>query len=177
MGGTNRGLDIGFSALLVLVIGWVVYQGSSFYLSQLTGLELPRGWGRQAGLFPMVVGTPALVLAVLQLISALRPRPVPADEGEVAVVDGAAVQDPDDAGVRSVGIIGTMVSFAAAIWLLGFLIAVPLGIFGYLRFVAKESWRISVGLATIGGSVFYLMLIELAGVAIPDGRLIEALFQ
>jgi len=42
-----------------------------------------------------------------------------------------------------------------AIWLLGFVIAVPVASFLYFRFAGGEKWLVSIPLSLIAGAIFY----------------------
>lgn len=169
-------VDAAFTLAFVLCTGWAAFQGGSWLLAQLTGLPIPRGWGPKAGLFPLIIGTPVLLLAVAQLAVALRAAR-PGRPDLVASLLGLSDLDlaPAVLRERSATIVLTMAGFAAAIWLLGFQVAFPFVTFAYLRFAAREPWVLSIALGGAAGLGFYLFFVRLLGVLVPPGILFEAL--
>jgi hypothetical protein len=61
----------------------------------------------------------------------------------------------------------------AAIWLLGFAVAVPLTILLYLKAGAQERWPISIVLALLGWLSFYGIFEYLLHVPFPRGLLLD----
>jgi hypothetical protein len=174
----KKKFELGFSCVLVLVLVWLVSQASPWALAQVTGLDLPRGWGPRSGLFPTVIGVPVLVLAVVQLLVSLRSMSGKAESKAPAAVAAQALDlPPEVARQREIAILVTIVGFAVAIWLLGFITAVPLVTFLYLKFPAGESWPMSVGLAAVAGVFFYMVFVFALGVPAPHGPLLAPFFE
>lgn len=146
-----------FCLVVLLVIAWVVWQATR--------------WGPRSGLFPLVIGVPILVLAAFQLAveirAALRPTQAQSGSGEHDDVP------PELVKARSIAIVATVVGFVAAIWLFGFVVAVPLVTFLYLKFAAGERWGISIGLSAAAGVSFYFVFVLGLGVPAPFGVLIS----
>jgi putative tricarboxylic transport membrane protein len=157
-----------------LQLGWpIVFTGCVIILLALA-LWQSRNFGVRAGLFPWVIGTPTLLLALLQLIKDLRGHEKvsePAFEGE-----GAVQVAPELASRRTWAIIGWTVGFFIAIWLLGFSYAVPLTIVLYLKIAGGEKWPITAAVALGTWVFFYLLFERMLSVPFPDG-LIFTLFK
>lgn len=144
-----------------------------FTLCVITALALAfwqsRNFGVRAGLFPWVIGTPTLLLALLQLAKDLRGyRKVraPHFEGEATVE-----VSPEVATRRTLVIIGWTVGFFIAIWLLGFSYAVPLTMVLYLKLAGREKWPITAIMTFCTWIFFYLLFERMLNVPFPDGLL------
>jgi len=125
-----------------------------------------REWWFRARLFPWAIGFAGLALALLQFIydgaalakSMRAGREVKSDE------ESAVAQQ------RTVKMVAWILGFFAAIWLLGFSVAVPLTILVYLK-GAQERWPISIALAGLGWFAFYGLFDHLLHVPFPEGQL------
>ncbi len=168
----QRKSEIAFSLFIALVVGWFVWQaiGSGPFYS---GPPMPRGWGPKSALFPLVIGIPTLILAILQVaidISGRRPAKVkPADE-ELDL-------PPEVLRHRTIVILAAIVGFVVATWLLGFTIAVPLVTFLYLKVGAAETWRLSLILTAVAGLSFYLLFVLGLNVPMPEGLLVTTVLD
>src|SRR6266545_8190976 len=86
----RRSGEVLFSILIVVVAGFVVWNSAGWALRALgapvAGI-FPTGWGSRSGLFPLVIGLPTLVLAIVQLAIDLRGtrQGAAAPEGGVAL--------------------------------------------------------------------------------------------
>jgi len=125
-----------------------------------------REWWFRARLFPWAIGFAGLALALLQFIydgaalakSMRAGREVKSDE------ESAVAQQ------RTLKMVAWILGFFAAIWLLGFSVAVPLTILVYLK-GAQERWPISIALAGLGWFAFYGLFDHLLHVPFPEGQL------
>jgi hypothetical protein len=104
-------------------------------------------WPSKAALFPLVMGIPLLVLALVQMVIDWRGVSVPPDA-------------PRDTRA-AVNVLAWMAGFIALVFLLGFPLAVPLFIFGYLVIAGGERWFLSIALALIAWGAFYLLFQKL----------------
>jgi putative tricarboxylic transport membrane protein len=128
-----------------------------------------RNFGVRAGLFPWVIGTPTLVLALFQLakdIMGHRKADAPQFEGEVGVE-----VSPRVATRRTLVIIGWTVGFFVMIWLLGFSYAVPLTMVLYLKLAGREKWTTTAIMTFCTWIFFYLLFERMLNVPFPDGLL------
>jgi hypothetical protein len=119
-----------------------------------------------------VIGTPTLLLALLQLIKDLRGHekvsgPI---EGE-----GAVHVSPELASRRTWAIIGWTVGFFITIWLLGFSYAVPVTMVLYLKIAGREKWPITAVMAFGSWVFFYLLFERMLSVPFPDGLIFTLL--
>lgn len=126
-------------------------------------------WRMQARLYPMAIGIPMLVLAVIQVILDLKG--VERKQTDAAPVDFqfAQIVDPVLARKRTFNIFGWLIGFFIGIWLLGFTITIPLMVFTYLKVQSNEKWMISVILTTVAWAFFYFLFVKLLLLPFPDG--------
>ncbi len=122
------------------------------------GVYTAGQWQYQARLFPWSIGIPALLLCVVQLGLDLF-RIGDSADGD----DRAGMMDlPVDRGVpvsvvvhRAANTFGWIGGFFFVIWLVGFIITVPLFVFFYLTIQAKE--KLSVSLIYTGCMLIFLL--------------------
>jgi TctA family transporter len=131
-----------------------------------------RNFGYRAGLFPWIIGTPTLIMALAQLTRDIygkqkKPASVPGEAAEAHVEIS-----PQLARNRTLGIIFWIIGFFVTIWLLGFTYAVPLTILLYLKLAGRESWKMT-GLITFFAWLFFWVLFEKTlSVPFPEGLLL-----
>jgi TctA family transporter len=145
-----------FVAVLIILLALALWQS--------------RNFGFRAGLFPWAIGTPTLVLALMQLARDIGGK----QKKTVAVVGEEAAEEiaPEVVRQRTLAIIAWTVGFFLAIWLIGFTYAVPLTILLYLRFAGKERWLMTA-LVTFFSWLFYWSLFEkMLNVPFPEGLLV-----
>ena len=133
-----------FSAGLAMVAAYAV----------LTALR----WPPKAALFPLVTSIPLLVLAVVQMVT-----------------DWRALSPSEDAPQETraaLGVLAWMAGFIALVFLLGFPLAVPLFIFGYLMIAGREPWLLSGALALAAWGAFHLLFEKLLHFPFDPGWLI-----
>src|SRR5262245_59296078 len=156
-----------------LQLAWpIIFTGCVIILLALA-LWQSRNFGVRAGLFPWVIGTPTLLLALLQLIKDLRGHEKVSGPTES---EGAIHVSPELASRRTWVIIGWTIGFFLAIWLLGFSYAVPLTMVLYLMIAGREKWPITAVMAFGSWVFFYLLFERMLSVPFPDG-LIFTLFK
>lgn len=150
--------DLAFALVLVAV----------FAYATATALALPEG----AKLFPLAIAIPSLVLAVLLAVISLRSRwtttvPAPVDaEAEAALAPAERTRRTAEIGAWFLGIF-------AAVYLLGFLVAIPVAAIAYLRFAARESWVTSVAVAAVCWALVFGVFDRLLHVPLPVGELLR----
>lgn len=135
-------LDIvGEIILLAVVGGFFVY----LFVESL-------GWPFGAAVMPriaVVIGVPFWVSRVVTLL-----RRTVAKQGQIMDVGFRSGADPKAEARRFIRIVGFIVGLYLAIWLLGFHIALPAGMFFYLLIYGRVGWTWSLGVA-----LFFLALI------------------
>jgi hypothetical protein len=144
-----------FTLSVVLFFAWTLWEG--------------REWWFRARLFPWTIGFAGLVLALVQLYLDVK-----------YLVKTKDVRRPDApepesslALRRTLAITGWILGFFAAIWLLGFPIAVPLATFLYLKAGAPERWPIAVALTLFAWIAFYGLFDYALHVPFPPGLLLD----
>jgi hypothetical protein len=159
-----------------------------------------RNWDARASLFPLAIGIPALVIAILQLGFAARtlrapaasaPSPAPArssvgasdsviaDGGEhVSGVDSLLVVEddipPSVVRRRTLEMVSWILAIAAGIVLLGFELGSATLSLVFLRVRAHESWRTSVIIAVTTYLFFYVIFDRAVGIPFPNGAIADA---
>jgi hypothetical protein len=154
---TRWAWDLAFALVLVAV----------FAYATATALAFPEG----AKLFPLAIAVPSLVLAVLLALISLRSRwtdvAPPAEAGDdVALTPAERTRRTAEIGAWFLGIF-------AAVYLLGFLVAIPIGAVAYLRFGARESWVTSVSVAALCWGLVFGVFDRLLHVPLPAGELLR----
>jgi TctA family transporter len=146
--------DTLFTALVVGVVAWALWESRSF--------------GFRPGLFPRVVGFTVLALGIFLLgLDAAR---VPQPPGALAR-DPAALPAPVVAR-RTAGILGWIVGYAAAIWLLGFAIAAPLCTFLSLKLGSRERWGVTLAMTAGVWAFVEVLFVRALHVPLPAGELL-----
>ena len=159
----EHAIQFGVTALFTTII--IVVLAAALWQS--------RNFGYRAGLFPWVIGTPTLLLALGQLGRDLYGKKKKSSIGLAESVETHVDIAPEVERQRTLSIIGWTMGFFLAIWLLGFSYAVPLTIFLYLKVAGKEKWPITIAV-TFFSWLFYWSLFErLLNVPFPEGFLFE----
>jgi uncharacterized membrane protein len=133
-------MNLSISAIFTLVITVLV----------AAGLYTSRDWSLQARLFPWTIGIPALGLCFIQLFmdlrKAVRPASQALDDDDQGIMDLKVDKDVAPALVvrRAANIFAWITGLFAAIWLVGFLVSIPLFILFYMRFQSRETWLSSL---------------------------------
>jgi len=133
-----------------------------------------QDWRLQARLYPLAIGIPMLILAIIQVILDLRG--VKAKEtSDGAPVDFQLSQniDPVLARNRAINIFSWIFGFFLLIWLLGFPIAIAAMMFGYLKIQSKEPWVLSIVLTAFGWICFWVLFVWLLNLPFPQGLILE----
>ena len=143
--------------MLVFVFGFAVYEA--------------RGWQLYARLLPWVLGFPMLVLALTQLVLDIRGKGTKSDDkvtgGEVAEVPSNVVR------ARLLSVVAYLVGLLLAIWLLGFMVAVALFTFLYLKMESGESWWLSILLSVLTWGFIFGLFRWALDMPFPEGLLVD----
>lgn len=159
---SRRQMHIGAAALFTLTA--IVLLALALWQS--------RNFGYRAGLFPWVIGTPTLILALAQLGRDLYGKKQTPVAGPAESVEVQVEVEPEVAKRRTISILCWTVGFFVAIWLLGFHYAVPLTIFLYLKFAGNEKWPITIAVTFFSWLFYWSLFEKLLNVPFPDGYLI-----
>jgi TctA family transporter len=152
-----------FAFFFVALFAFIVYQAKFGFGS----------WEPRAALFPLAIGVPCLILAILTLGLELfrSTRPVPSED--VSPAEAANEIAPDEARNRTMVIASWIVGFFLAIWFLGFPIASALATLLYLKLSGGERWATSVVLALVAWAFFYGMFDYALKLPFPEGALMD----
>jgi Tripartite tricarboxylate transporter TctB family len=152
-----------FALVFVALFAFIVYQAKFGF----------GAWEPRSALFPLAIGVPCLILAILTFAMELfrSRRPVPSEN--VAPAPGAPEIAPDEARNRAMMIASWIVGFFLAIWFLGFTIASALATFLYLKFSGGERWSTSAALALVAWAFFYGMFDYALKLPFPEGAFID----
>jgi TctA family transporter len=130
-----------------------------------------RPMEERAALFPMVLGIPCLALALAAFVQELfNVLKRPADGEDAKEITSAL--EPAVIRRRAAAIVAWILGFFAGIWLLGFVIAVPVASFLYFRFGGGEKWSISIVLSLVAGTIFYGLFDYILHLPFPEGMLL-----
>jgi hypothetical protein len=149
------GADALFTLLLVVAVALALWESRSF--------------GFRPGLFPWLVGGSVLALGVLLL--ALGAARVPTGPGGGAPDSASAIPAPV-AYRRTAGILGWIVGYVAAIWLLGFVLAGPLCTFLSLKLGSRERWPITLAMTAAVWAFIEVLFVRALHVPFPPGQLL-----
>lgn len=149
--------ELAFALLLVAV----------FAYATVTALTFPEG----ARLFPLAIAVPSLVLAVLLAVISLRSRW--AAVAPAADADAEVALAPEERTRRTAEIGAWFLGIFAAVYLLGFLVAIPIAAMAYLRFAARERWLTSVAIAALCWALVFGVFDRLLHVPLPAGELLR----
>jgi len=133
-----------------------------------------KDWRMQARLYPFVIGIPMLIFAIVQFVVDLKGIKSEPSSSDGAPMDFQFQQtdvSPEDVRKRTITMFAWMFGFFALIWLVGYVIAIPLMVFGYLKVQSSESWRLSITLTVIAFVCFYVLFVRLLNLPFPDGAL------
>lgn len=115
-----------------------------------------RAWPGEARLFPWAIGLPALLLSILQTVAAFFTRSSQGGD-EMGIMDLPVDSELPGAIVlrRAASIFAWVLGLFLAVWLLGFIVSVPLFVFSYLILQGREKWLLALSYVAIV-SLFFL---------------------
>lgn len=155
---TRWAWDLTFALVLIAV----------FAYATVTALSYPEG----AKLFPLAIAIPSFVLAAVLAVSSLRSRGTTAPQQSPDPDDDPTLT-PEERTRRTAAIALWILGIFAAVYLLGFLVAIPISAAAYLRFAARESWATSVGIAAVCWALVFGVFDRLLHLPLPAGVLLR----
>jgi small-conductance mechanosensitive channel len=135
------------------------------------GIWSALAWPLKAKLFPLVIGVPLFLLATAEVLWVVFGKK--RAEAPDAKLSGGV--PPEVAQRRTLLAAGWAVGFFLLIMLVGFLVAVPLLVFLYLRLQSKESWLFTVAFTAAIWALFYGLFDLLLHLPFPAGWLLSSL--
>jgi hypothetical protein len=151
--------EILFTLAVLVVVGVAVWQA--------------HAWGLKPRLFPWAIGIPLMGLLVALLVTQVvrQFKSAPAAP-EPPVIEEAEAVAAAHARRRGLSIVGWLLGFLVAIWLLGFPIGGTLATLAYLKLAAHERWPISLAISG-GTAAFFVLMIYGLHTPFPQGALFE----
>lgn len=153
-------INLLWGGAVVLLAAWMVWQATA--------------WPLRTRLFPLAIGIPVLILALIHFGLALRQlRRDAGATGELetspGVLTGVITRGPIAAEVETLDITARqaltisawLLVFLSGVWALGFTIASTLLTLLFLRVAGREGWRLSLGVAA-GILVLFVGAFDLA---------------
>ena len=138
------------------------------------GIYTAKDWPVETRLLPWVVGTPGLLLALIQLALDLRARGAVEETRAADLIDLPTDRSlSPEVVIRRVSVFyGCFLGLIAGVWLFGFFIAVPVFVFLYLLLRAHEKWwgALIYTAATLG--FLWLVFDEILHVLWPQGAVL-----
>jgi len=136
-------------------------------------------------LMPFVVGLGTLVLLILLTAMALsrrlaswyrrlEGRATPSLSG--ITPDASGSEDKAQAlktRKKEIAVVGWLMFLTAATYFLGFLVAIPVFLFLFLKFWAKEGWGISLGMPFAVSAAVYLVFVYILQIPLHTGVLFD----
>jgi hypothetical protein len=150
------------------------------------------GYPANARFMPFVVGIPAILLCVLQLVLDARQRPAAGENGpsapapgvrnvgpeaprEILPVPPAPVLSPRETVRREFVLWAYFLALVGGVLLFGFWVTIPIFLVAFLRFQAQASWGLTLALATAVTAVLYLALEQAFQIELHRGFVTEYL--
>ncbi len=127
-----------------------------------------RDFGYRAGLFPWAICIPVLALAALQFVLELARGERPEAVSRYGADPG--IPAPEIAR-RTAGILGWIVGYLVAMWLLGFVLGGVLCTFASLKIGSREGWPISLIMTAAMAAFIYGVFVRALHVPFPPGQL------
>ena len=147
--------SLGLALFIMAISGWGVY----------TALE----WPLKAKLFPLVIGIPLFCLAAVELMFAVFGK---GDAGQAADFKLSEGQPREVVLRRTLLASGWILGFFVMVVALGFLVAVPVFVFLYLRLQGREGWVFTTVFTAAVWACFYGLFEMLLHLPFPAGWLL-----
>ncbi len=150
--------QIFFDLLILLFFGYLVWEATE--------------WKLQARLFPWVIGIPMLILAAIHLAIELG-GVTNSNSSESTPVDFQFAKgiDPLLARWRTISCFSWILGFLVGVWLVGFSICIPVVVFLYLKFQAREGWFLSVVLTSVCWLIYWGLFERILFLPFPEGKI------
>ena len=116
------------------------------------GVVTARGWPAQARLFPLVVGLAAASMCAAQLFLDLF-RDSTGDAARVMDLEAERGVPGHVVARRAADIFGWILGLLTSIWVIGFLLTVPLFMWLYLALRGRAGWRLCLGYTALAVTV------------------------
>ena len=129
-------------------------------------------WRLQARLYPLAIGIPMIVLAVINIVQELSgPKKEKASNNTPVDFQLTQTVEPAVAVRRTLTMLSWIVGFLAGIWVLGFSITIAGMTFGFLKIQNRERWGMSLVLTASAWLVYYVVFERTLLLPFPEGQI------
>jgi len=131
-------------------------------------------YGGAAGRAPLIVAIPSLLLTIYTLIVEIRKKDLVEDKTKNKAEDDQESElSASEVKRRERTIILWILCLSFLIYLIGFVLAIPIFFLLILRIWGKEPWRLVITQSVISAAVIYLFFVSLLHVNLYEGYLIR----
>ena len=135
-------------------------------------IQVSLEWPVRASIIILVLGAIGSALVIVQLVSDIR-NSVSGKSSEALTMEAPAVESHTRWG--NLEIWSWILGFFAAIYIVGFLAAVPLFVFAYIKFYGG-GWLLALALGAMSGGFVYCLFDVLLHVPWPEPLIVSLLF-
>ena len=128
-------------------------------------------WRLQARLYPLAIGIPMIVLAVINIVQELSGPKKEAASNTPVDFQLTQTVEPAVAVRRTLTMLSWIVGFLAGIWVLGFSITIAGMTFGFLKIQNRERWVMSLVLTASAWLVYYVVFERTLLLPFPEGQI------
>lgn len=128
-----------------------------------------QDWRLQARLYPLAIGIPMIILALIQVILDLKGIESKQDESAPVDIVRTTAVEPTLAFKRTINTFAWFIGFYLSVWLVGFSITIAAVVFSYMYFHGKEKLMLSATLTVIAWVFFYALFVKLLTLPFPEG--------
>ncbi len=136
-------------------------------------------YGERTRLVPLVILTPGLLLGIFLLIGEYFPALLRQTDVDLVNIrrSGLEAEASLDRGGVLIGrrgfliVTGYLIGFSVCILLVGFLIAVPIGVFVFIKVFGRQSWLKSLAITAATWAFIYLLFVVVMNFDIFEGIL------
>ena len=134
-----------------------------------------REWTLRAALFPMVIGSCALLLSIVELLMSLFETG--GSEKQQDAMDYKLAENSDAALTkrRTAMAFGWIIGFFLLIVLFGLNIGIVLFVFFYIKIGGKEKWPVAIAVTAGSWLLFWCLFVWLLNTPMPEGLILRAL--
>ncbi|MFC1815534.1 tripartite tricarboxylate transporter TctB family protein [Thermodesulfobacteriota bacterium] len=129
---------------------------------------------------PLIVGVGTLILMILLCLMTILPKFAswyqqlegkPTGLTEMIKKSDESENDAAEKKIkkREIAVIGWLLFLTAATYVLGFLVAIPLFLFLFLKLWAKEGWLLSLGMSSVVFGVVFLIFAKILQIPLHAG--------
>ena len=143
-----------------------------FLVFFVTLLLISMTYSPKARRLPLLVGIPGAALTAAQVIKEIGRRRGKAGEAKGVEPENAEAASQKGVDKKLLTMLGWMVLLVAMIWILGFLITIPVYTILFMKSL-KESWRLCIIFAVAGFAILYYLFAVALNMELYPGLLFQ----